>query len=120
MICPKNPINDYDNLDCRDCEKYQECFDKWFKTENFNVENFDKNNFGEDSAKLDRDKIYEIGKESKKENLTVSEQEVIYSINMIGSSSTWLAIEAIGNAEVRGRYRMIFFKVGGIMPEKEE
>jgi len=113
MICPKNPNNDYDYLECRDCEKYQECFDKWFKTENFKGNDFDKNKFGEDSMKLD-------GREPKKENLTVSEQEVINSINMIGNTSTWMAIEAIGDAKTRINYRMIFFKVGGVTPEKGE
>jgi hypothetical protein len=59
-----------------------------------------------------------IHKDVKKE-LNNQEQEIINSIRMIGEYSTWDMIEAISDARMRARYRLIFLKQGGKIPERE-
>jgi transcriptional antiterminator len=51
-------------------------------------------------------------------NTTLAEQEIINSINMIGQENTWNLIEEISDAKTRIKYRNIFFKYGGKIPER--
>lgn len=48
------------------------------------------------------------------------EREMLDSISSIGQNATWKMIEAISDIKLRLRYRELFFKCGGIMPESEE
>jgi hypothetical protein len=115
MICPNDGHKEWDDLDCRDCEWYYQCFKMWQ----------DGNIWGKEQERLDNDHNAHdepLGDSFPKfpvEHLNAQEQEVKNSINMISDYSTWEMIEAIGNAKLRIRYRMIYLKLGGRIPEKE-
>ena len=116
MLCPNNPKKEWDDLDCRDCEWYYPCFNMWQ----------DGNIFGKEQERLDNEPLGDnfpvkpdFSKIDKIRELNNQEQEVKNSINMIGDYPTWEMIEAIGNAKLRIKYRMIYLKLGGKIPEKE-
>lgn len=95
----------YAHADCSICEGIMIWQDR--KTED-NRETPSGDNF----PKLDQNKIYEIKE-------LINQYEIINSIRIIGDSATWRMVEAIGDARLRLRYRMIFLKLGGKMPKQE-
>jgi len=100
MICPQDNSKDFDDLDCRDCQWFMQCLKMWRDENIYNKEKPTGDNFPVINNN--------------------QEQEVRNSMNTIGDYSTWEMIEAIANAKVRLRYRLIFLKLGGKIPEKEE
>jgi hypothetical protein len=51
--------------------------------------------------------------------IEITEQEVIATINMIGNNGTWELIEMVADYKLRLKYREMFFRVGGKIPERE-
>ena len=105
MICPKNANKDFDVDNCISCEYYRQCF-----------VHSGFNNYGDNFLKLDRDKLYEIGRDKELNN---QKQEMISSILLMGYSATWISIEAIKDYKMRLKYRKAFLKVDGKIPEGE-
>lgn len=103
MICPKNPNYDFDVDNCISCEHYSECM----AHSGFNAcgDNY-PSSFKNSNSSI-----------PKKENYSLIEQEMISTINWLGHSGTWLSIEAIKDPIMRLKYRRIFLKVGGKIPE---
>jgi len=141
MICPKDSQKDWDDLLCRDCEWYFTCFKMWQDNNIWGKEeekitnpkcpyynrsiNFCKKRGGcsDCPERIDRDKSIgdnfpKIPQDTKKE-LNNQEQEILNSIRMIGDGATWEMVEAIKDVRLRLRYRLIFIKLGGKIPEKE-
>ena len=108
MICPKDSQKDWDDLLCRDCEWYFTCFKMWQ----------DNNIWGKENEPIG-DNFPKLPQDTKKE-LNNQEQEILNSIRMIGDGATWEMVEAIKDARLRLRYRLIFIKLGGKIPEKED
>jgi hypothetical protein len=122
MLCPENGNKDFDDLDCRDCKWYYQCFKMeqngniWGEQEptgdNFPIIN------NQDKEILERHKQYQIDNSEKNKEIINAEQEIRGSIKMIGDYSTWEMIEAVKDCKLRLRFRLIYFKLGGKIPEK--
>jgi hypothetical protein len=111
MICPENGNKDWDDLLCRDCQWYMQCFKMWQDGNIWGKEKATGDNFPKikhDPPKMD--KIRELNNQ---------EQEIKNSINIIGENSTFEMIEAIADYKMRLRYRLIFLKLGGKIPERD-
>ena len=136
MLCPNNANRDFDDLLCRDCEWYMQCFKMWQNGNIWNKkddptgDNFPEMNHGLPSfiengiCEKDNITICNLGYACdacpyNKKELNNQEQEILSSIRMIGDGSTWEMVEAIKDARLRLRYRLIFIKLGGKIPEKE-
>lgn len=120
MLCPNEGKKDFDDLDCRKCKWYFQCLKMW---QDGNIWEKEKS-MGDNYSNLDIDKQADELKRLEKEidkfsDVNLQEQEVKNSINMIGDNSTWEMIEVIKDVKLRIRYRMIFIKLGGKIPEKE-
>lgn len=35
MLCPKNPMKSFDDLECQDCNRFLQCFKMWREGDNF-------------------------------------------------------------------------------------
>lgn len=56
----------------------------------------------------------------KKLDIEPTEEEVINTFNLIGNNAMWEVIELINDFKIRLKYRTLFFKIGGTVPEKED
>jgi len=56
-----------------------------------------------------------INEAVKLDNITIMK----YNIKVLGNEKCWYIIEEFTNPKTRLNYRNIFFKAGGIIPEKE-
>lgn len=113
MLCPDNGKKDFEDLDCRECKWYFQCFKMW---QDGNVFSNEKELIGDNFPVFDKEKqANELDRLEKGINklsdIPTSEQEVKESIKNIGYKNTWEMIEAISDIKLRLRYRIIFLKL---------
>jgi len=70
MLCPKNANNEFDDLSCRDCEWYMQCFKMWQDNNlwgsdkptgnNFPTFNYDKTDKSNLSSTYDFSKVKKV------------------------------------------------------------
>jgi hypothetical protein len=142
MICPKDSQKDWDDLLCRDCEWYFTCFKMW---QDNNIWGKEDEPIGDNFPKINKElpsfivngicdkdrpapcQFYPCincsynpdNQKNANKELNTQQQEILNSIRMIGDGATWEMVEAIKDVRLRLRYRLIFIKLGGKIPEKE-
>jgi hypothetical protein len=122
MLCPDNANADFDDMLCRDCKHFQYCFERWQTMENYgNKEESSGDNYPQFDKEKQKEELNRLGQGlDKLGNINIQEQEIKHSIDTIGDFETWKMIEYIADPILRLRYRFIFIKLGGRIPEKEE